>query len=417
MIGLSKAATAVIIVIIIIVIGVAAYYLYTGQQGGATTTPPATSTSPGTTTTTGAGGVIKIGFFAPLTGPASADGLAARAGAEIAVEIINKNGGVLGKKIQLVVYDDALNPDQAIAVANKLIEEDQVVAAVSGSYSSTTLAASGVFEKKKTPLVVAYAVNPKITEGKHYVVRVGMLAETEGKVAAYAAVEKLGAKYVAILYIDNPYGQSLADAAKKKVEELGGQVVFMDKFQFKTSDFSPWLTKIKQLEDQGKLDVLMIFGYYEHAVAVKQAREMGIKAKIIGAEGFDSPKFIEIAGKAAEGVIIVTDFDRDSDNPLVKQFIQMYREKRGIEPDMVAASSFDAVMVIAKAIEKAGSLDKAKIMEAIRSLKDYNGVAGKILYFTENGNAVKELTLQIVRNGEFHRFAIITEKDLITPSK
>ncbi len=408
--GISKAAAIGIIIVIVVVVGVAAYY-FTYKQPAA---PSPTSPAPGP----GAGEeVIKIGFFAPLTGPASADGIAARTGAEIAVEMINRNGGVLGKKIQLVVYDDALNPDQAIAVSNKLIEEDQVIAAVSGSYSSTTLAASGVFEDKKTPLVVAYAVNPKITEGKRYVVRVGMLAETEGKVAAYAAVKLLGGKNIAILYIDNPYGKALAETAKTKVEELGGKVVFMDKFQFKTDDFSPWLTRIKQLEDQGQLDVLMIFGYYQHAVAVKQAREMGIKAKIIGAEGFDSPKFIEIAGKAAEGVIIVTDFDRDSDNPLVKDFIKAYKEKRGIDPDMVAASSFDAVMVIAKAIEKAGTLDKEKVMDAIRGLKDYNGVAGKILYFTENGNAVKELTLQIVENGQFRRYAVITDPELITPSK
>ena len=398
MLGLSRGAAIAIAVVVIIVIAGIAYYFYTMQAP----TGPETA---------------KIGFFAPLTGPASADGLAARTGAEIAVAILNEKGGVLGKKVELVVYDDALNPDQAIAVSNKLIEQDGVVAAISGSYSSTTLAASSVYEKKETPLVVAYAVNPKITEGKKYVVRVGMLAETEGRVAGYTAVKLLGGKYVAILYIDNPYGAALADSAKKEIEKLGGQVVFIDKFQFKTEDFSPWLTKIKQLEDQGKLDVLLIFGYYEHAVAVKQAREMGIKAKIVGAEGFDSPKFIEIAGRAAEGVIIVTDFDRDSSNPLVKEFVKRYKAKRGIEPDMVAASSFDAVMVLAEAIKKAGSLDKAKIMDALRSLRDYNGVAGKILYFTGNGNAVKELTLQIIRNGEFHRYAVITDPNLITPSK
>ena len=361
--------------------------------------------------------VIKIGFFAPLTGPASADGIAARTGAEIAVEIINENGGILGKRVELVVYDDALNPDQAIAVAHKMIEQDGVIAAVSGSYSSTTLAASSVFEEAGVPLVVAYAVNPLITKDKTYVVRVGMVAEVEGKAAGYAAVNMMGAKKVAILYIDNPYGQALAENAKKTVEALGGQVVFMDKFQFATDDFSPWLNRIKAIEDSQGLDVLMIFGYYQHAVAVKQARELGIKAQIMGAEGFDSPKFIEIAGDAAEGVIIVTDFDRESTNPLVQEFIKRYKEKRGIDPDMVAASSFDAVMILAKAIEKAGTLDKQKIMESLRSMENFDGVAGKIIKFTPGGNAVKELTLQIVKNGEFRRYAMITKLDIITPSE
>ncbi len=361
--------------------------------------------------------VIKIGFFAPLTGPASADGIAARTGAEIAVEIINENGGILGRRVELVVYDDALNPDQAIAVAHKMIEQDGVVAAVSGSYSSTTLAASSVFEEAGVSLVVAYAVNPLITKDKTYVIRVGMVAEVEGKAAGYAAVNMLRAKKVAILYIDNPYGQALADNAKRTVEELGGQVVFMDKFQFATDDFSPWLNQIKAIEDSQGLDVLMIFGYYQHAVAVKQARELGIKAQIMGAEGFDSPKFIEIAGDAAEGVIIVTDFDRESTNPLVQEFIKRYKEKRGIDPDMVAASSFDAVMILAKALEKAGTLDKQKIMESLRSMENFDGVAGKIIKFTPGGNAAKELTLQIVKNGEFRRYAMITKLDIVTPSE
>ncbi len=385
------------IIVVLAIIAVAAYAILRGGIGGPET--------------------IKIGFFAPLTGPASADGIAARTGAEIAVEILNEQGGVLGKKVELVVYDDALNPDQAIAVSHKMIEQDQVVAAVSGSYSSTTLAASSVFDEAGVPLVVAYAVNPLITKDKQFVIRVGMVAEVEGRAAGYTAVNLLGARKVAILYIDNPYGKALADNAKAKLEELGAEVVFVDKFQFATDDFSPWLNQIKSIEETKGLDVLMIFGYYQHATAVKQARELGIKAQILGAEGFDSPKFIEIAGPAAEGVIIVTDFDRDSPNPLVKEFIKRYREKRGIEPDMVAASAFDAVMVLAKAIEKAGSLDKQKIMDALRGLTDYDGVAGKILRFTPGGNAVKELTLQIVRNGEFRRYGMITEEEIIVPSE
>ena len=360
---------------------------------------------------------IKIGFFAPLTGPASADGIAARTGAEIAVEIINERGGILGKRVELVVYDDALNPDQAVAVAQKLIQLDGVVAAVSGSYSSTTLAASQVFEGSRVPLVVAYAVNPLITEGKRYVFRVGMLAETEGKAAAYTAVKLLGYKTVAILYIDNPYGDSLAKTAKEYVEKYGGEVVFMDKFQFGTDDFSPWLNQIKAIDEEKGVDVLLIVGYYQHAVAVKQAKSLGIQAQILGVEGFDSPKFIEIAGDAAEGVIIVTDFDRDSDLEMTKEFTKRYIEKRNLDPDMVAASSFDAIMVLAEAIEKAGSLDKEKIIEELSKIRDFPGVAGKILYFTENHNAVKELTLQVVENGKFRRYAMITEEEIITPSK
>ncbi len=357
---------------------------------------------------------IKIGFFAPLTGPASADGIAARTGAEIAVEILNENGGINGKKVELVVYDDQLNPDQAIAVSQRMIQQDKVIAGVSGSYSGTTLAASNVWNDAGVPLVVAYAVHPDITKDKPYVFRVGMLAVTEGRIAAKFVMEELGAKNVAILNIDNPFGNSLVDSFKKTAGDRVS-VVFEAKFPFPTDDFTPFLNQIKSLEDQGKLDAILFVGYYPHAVGVKQARELGIKAPIVGVEGFDSPKFIEIAGPASEGVYIVTDFDRDKQTDMVKEFIKRYEEKRNIAPDMVAASSFDAVMVLAKAIEKAGKYDGKSIADAIQSTKDYDGVAGKIFFFTEDGNAVKEITVQVIKNGKFTRYKTYDDPELLKP--
>ena len=393
-----KAVAASIIIIVIVIAAAAAVWIESRGGGGGTK-------------------VIKIGFFAPLTGPASADGLAAKHGAELAVKHINEEGGITIKgkkyKVELVPYDDQLSSDQVVAVAHKMIEQDKVVAAVSGSYSGTTLAASPIFENSHVPLVVAYAVNPKITEGKKYVFRVGMMGETEGKAAGYAAVKFFHAKTIAILYIDNPFGSSLAEYAKKEAESLGAKVVYMNKFKFDTNDFTPWLTEIKQLNP----DVLMIFGYYDHTVAVKQAKNLGIKAQIIGCEGFDSPKFLEIGGSYVEGVVIVTDLNRDSSNPLVQKFIKEYKETYGIDADMVAASAYDAVRVLAKAIENAQSTKPDAIVNALENLKGYDGVTGHILGFTPGHNAIKYLTLQIVKNGAFHHYADITEKDIITPSQ
>ena len=144
---------------------------------------------------------------------------------------------------------------------------------------------------------------------------------------------------------------------------------------------------------------------------------MGIEAPIIGCEGFDSPKFIEIAGEAAEGVVIVTDLNRDSENPLVQKFLQEYKEKAGIEADMVAASAYDAVRVLVKGIELAQSTDPDDIVAALGSLSNYDGVTGRIVGFTEGHNAIKHLTLQIVQNSEFHHFGDITDPEIITPSQ
>jgi len=389
-----------IIVVLIVLIAVAVYFLT------APTEQPESEEC-----------VIKIGFFAPLTGPASADGTAARHGAELAVEHINEAGGIKigGKtcKIELVVYDDQLSTDQVVAIAQKLIEQDKVVGAVSGSYSGTTLAAAPIFEENGVPLVVAYAVNPLITQDKKYVFRIGMLGETEGKAAAYAAIHYFNASTIAILYIDNPFGSSLAENAKQYAEDHGATVVYFEKFPGDTQDFTPWLSVIKNLNP----DVIIFFGYYQAATGVKQARDMGIEAPIIGCEGFDSPKFIEIGGSAVEGVVIVTDLNRDSDNSLVQKFLQEYKEKAGIDADMVAASSYDAVRILVKAIESAQSTNPDDIVAALESLSSYDGVTGRILGFTEGHNAIKHLTLQIVQNGKFHHFGDITDPEIITPSQ
>ena len=390
----KKVATTVIVVVVIIAIiaGVLAYYY----------SQPSKKT----------GGTIKIGFFAPLTGEAAADGHSALHGAQIAVDYINSHGGVLGKKLQLVYYDDQLSPDQAIAIAHKLIEEDKVVAAISGSYSGTTLAATSIYNEEGVPLVDAYAVNPDITKGKPYVFRVGMMGETEGKSAGYAAVHYFHARKIAILYIDNPFGVTLYNYAKSEAENLGATVVYSAKFKFPTTDFTPWLTEIKNQNP----DLLIIFGYYQHAVAIKQARDLGINVPILGCEGFDSPKLMDIAKDYANGIVIVTDLNRDSNNSVVQYFLNKYKEVAGMPADMVGASSFDAVFVVAKAIEKAGSTDPAKIANALKSLTNIEGATGKIIRFTEGGNVVKYITLQQVKNLEFHFYAEITDPDIITPS-
>ncbi len=382
----------VVIVLIVIIAGIVAYYYSQPPQEEEKT--------------------IKIGFFAPLTGEASADGHSALHGAQIAVDYINEHGGVLGKKLELVYYDDQLDPDQAIAIAHKLIEEDQVVAAISGSYSGTTLAASSIYNEEEVPLVDSYAVNPDITKDKPYVFRVGMMGETEGKAAGYAAVHYFNATRIAILYIDNPFGNSLFTNAKAEAESLGATVVYSAKFSFPTTDFTSWLTEAKNQNP----DLLMIFGYYQHAVAIKQAKDLGLDIPILGCEGFDSPKLMEIGQDYVEGVVIVTDLNRDSDKDFVQDFLKKYEEVAGMPADMVGASAYDAVLVLSKAIEKAGSTDPQDIANALKSLTNLEGATGKILGFTDGGNAIKYITLQVVKNGEFHFYAEITDPDIITPS-
>ena len=157
---------------------------------------------------------IKIGLLVPLTGPAAADGFSAHSSVKLALERVNSTGGLLGKKVELIVYDDRADGKEAVALARKLIEQDKVVAVVGGSYSTPSRAMAPIFQEEKMPFVAAYAVHPNITKAGDYCFRNGFLGTVEEKSAAYAAVKMLKAKRIALLVSDNDFGRTLAEGFK-----------------------------------------------------------------------------------------------------------------------------------------------------------------------------------------------------------
>jgi branched-chain amino acid transport system substrate-binding protein len=176
-------------------------------------------------------------------------------------------------------------------------------------------------------------------------------------------------------------------------------------------DFKPYLSKIKELNP----DVIFASGYYfQTGPVLKQARELGIKARIIGEEGADSPKTLEIAGDAANGFVIVTNLNRDDKRPFVQEFLKSYEGRFKIQPDMVGASAYDAFMIICDGIRRAKSSDGKAMRDAIAATKDYDGLTGVIKGF-RNGEVVKEVQVQQVKDGRFRYFGVITDKNLITP--
>ncbi len=354
----------------------------------------------------------KIGIFSPTTGFAAADGTSALHGAELAVQYINERGGINGVPLELVHYDDAAKPDQAVNVARKLIEQDKVIAAVSGSYSGATRAAAGVFQEAGIPMISGYAVHPEITKTGNMIWRTGALAVVEGRVGGALAVDVLGAKRIAMLTIDNDFGVSLAESFKEYVLAKGAEIVFEEKYPLGEKEFRAILNRIKETNP----DVLYASGYYNEAAnIVRQAKEVGLTATIIGQEGYDSPKFLELAGDAAEGVIITTDLNRDSEREITQWFIRTYEEKYGIPADMVGASTFDAVMVLAYALKQGGTKPE-QIVKALAELRNFEDAAtGPFYRFTEGREVVRPVTAQIVKDGRFRFYAEFDDPELITP--
>ncbi|MFM9882650.1 MAG: ABC transporter substrate-binding protein [Burkholderiales bacterium] len=354
---------------------------------------------------------IKIGFHAPLTGFAASDGKSSLMGAELAVEQINASGGVLGRKLSLVVLDDQARPDQAVPIANKLIGEGHKVV-ISGSYSGPTRAAAGVFHGAKIPYVAAYAIHPDITRAGNFVFRTSFMGEVQGRAAAKLIGENLKKKKVTIAYVNNDFGQALVAGFKEAAPKFGLQVATEYSFAMGDRQFGSIVASVKRDEPEV---IYMPAYFFNGGPLTAQLRAGGVTAPIVGTEGIDTEKFMEIAKGAAEGVLVTTSLDRDSTDPAMRQFIADFQKKNSVPADMVAASTHTAVQVVAEAIKKAGTADDgAKIREAIAGTRDLQTATGKIS-FNSLGEVYKSAVIQIVKDGKFRGYAVIDDPVLLAP--
>jgi len=378
-------------------------------------TPPATN-EPGAEEQPANTEPIKIGFFAPITSPAaSADGLSAENSAKLAVKLINEAGGINGRKVELVSYDDGLDTTQAVSIAEKLTTKDGVVAVVSGSYSGPTRVAAPIIQNAGKVMVSAYAIHPDVINAGDFIFSQSFPGKVQGRAGAEFAVKTLGAKKIAIIAVDLDFGTELGNSFKEHAEANGAQVVSFDKVAISDNEFTAIITKLKE---KVKPDLIYIANYYAHAAeVVKQCKLQGLDVPILGTEGADSWQFLLTAGEHAEGVYITTNMNRDDKNEAVQQYIKRYREEYNLEPDMVGASTYDAFQVLFEAIKRVGADDPAAMRDAIASMTDFYTVTGNLIRYTSKGEAVKAVQIQRVENGEFHSVGEITDLAIITPDE
>ena len=353
---------------------------------------------------------VKIGFNVPLTGFAAADGKSALNGAKLAVKQANQAGGINGKMIELVVYDDQASPKQAVPISNKLIEKDKVVAAISGSYSGATRAAAGVFQSAEIPYISAYAVHPEITKAGNYVFRTSFMGEVQGRAGAKLIGATLQRKRVVLITLKNDFGKSLAAGFKEAAGQFNLQIVNEYEYSIKDRQFGPIVAKVKA----DAPEAIYATGYFFTAgPLVSQLRAAGITVPVIGQEGYDSEQFIKIAGKASEGTIITTSLDRDSNSSETRTFISEFEAMAGHKVDMVAASGHTAMKVLVAAMKKAGTTSPSAIRNAIAQT---NLVASTgSISFNDLGEVQKNVQVQVVRDGDFHYHSEIRDQVLLAP--
>jgi branched-chain amino acid transport system substrate-binding protein len=341
---------------------------------------------------------IRVGHFASLTGDTATFGQSTDRGIRMAIEEINAKGGALGRPLELISEDDRSITEEARTAAQKLLQRDQVVALLGEVASSRSLAAAPEAQRAGVPMISPASTNPKVTEVGPYVFRTCFIDPFQGAVMARFAREELEAKRVAILFdFKQDYSVGLADFFRKTFTDLGGEIVADERYTSGDIEFRAQLTTIRAASP----DAVFVPGYYtEVGLIAKQARELGLDVPLLGGDGWDSAKTLEIGGAAVEGYYFSNHYAADSDSPRVKDFVQRYREKHGEAPDAMAALGYDAAGILADALDRAGDVKGDKLRDAIAATRDYDGVTGKIT-IDESRNARKDAVVLKIEGGKF----------------
>src|SRR5262245_26319121 len=350
------------------------------------------------------GGPIPIGHVASLTGDTATFGQSTDRGMRMAFEELNAKGGVLGRQLDLLSEDDRSITEEARTAAQKLLQRDQVVALLGEIASSRSLAAAPEAQRARIPMISPGSTNPKVTEVGDYVFRACFIDPFQGTVMARFAVDELKVKKVAILFdFKQDYSVGLADFFRKKFTELGGEIVADERYTSGDTDFRAQLTTIRAANPEA----IFVPGYYtELGLIAKQARELGIEVPMLGGDGWDSEKTLEIGGAAVEGYYFSTHYSADAESPKVRAFVKRYHETYGAVPDAMAALGYDTAHILSDALRRAGSPEGPKLRDAIAGTREFDGVTGRISIDGER-NARKDAVVLKIENGRFRYYRTI----------
>lgn len=350
------------------------------------------------------GETIKIGGNLELSGAAASYGSSINDGAKLAIEEINAAGGIGGKQIEYIPVDNKSENAEAVTAAIRLAEQEKVVAMLAPATSGNTVATVQIAEQYKVPIVTASGTAETVTVNEkgdvnEFAFRTCFIDPFQGIVAANFATEELKAKKVAI-YADSSsdYAKGLAKSFKEQIEANGGEVVIEEAYVADDVDFKSTLTNIKGENP----DFVFIPGYYEEVgLIVKQAREIGIEAPLMGADGWDSPTLVDLAGgDALNNTFITNHYSSGDPDEKIQDFVKAFSDEYGSQPNAFHALGYDTVYYLADAIKRAGDeVTGEAIQKALAETKDLSLITGTFTV-DEKHNPVKSATVLEFVDGE-----------------
>jgi branched-chain amino acid transport system substrate-binding protein len=346
---------------------------------------------------------ITIGLYGPLTGPSAVSGESLKNGAQIAVDQINAHGGLLGRQVRLIEYDDRSSPEQALRVVTKLVQVDKVDAIIGSIHSGNILVAGPVVEAAKIPLVGAGTSPTWLQKGYTYFFRaLGNGELSTQQLANYARAQ--GWKKIGIIHSNDEYGNSGAKLFASVVSGVGGEVVSNQSFTHGDRDFTGQIGLIASAAP----DALFVWALTDDlGPLTQQLRQLGYSGPILGAEGYAIPETIKMAGAASDGVVFASQYlvpnsVEEAPTSELRSFLESYQSTFKTLPVSDASfRGYDAANVIIEGIRRAGTTDGAAVRDAIGSIEGLKGLAGVFNYVGGKGEGIHNVRLFTITGGKF----------------
>jgi branched-chain amino acid transport system substrate-binding protein len=314
----------------------------------------------------------------------------------MAADEANAAGGLNGKQIDILVQDDRSDASEAATIVTKFVTQDQVHAILGEVASSRSIAAAPIAQNAKIPMLTPSSTNPEVTKKGDFIFRSCFIDPVQGAAIAQFAARTLGAKRAAIL-VDrkNDYSTGLEKVISATFTKLGGQIVGTQSYQEGDQDFNAQLTSLKGSSPE----VIFVPGYYNDVgLIAKQARDKGITVPLLGGDGWDSAQLYAIGGTALNGSFFSNHYSPYDTDPKVQKFVNDYKARYGAVPDALAATAYDAALIMFDAIKRSKSLDGTAIRDSLAATKNFPGVTGNVT-FNENRDAVKPIVMIEIKDG------------------
>lgn len=343
------------------------------------------------------GDVVRIGLSAPITGNYAEYGQNFQVSVQMAADKINAEGGLRGKKVEIVVMDSKGDPREAAIIAQKFVDDQSIVAEIGDFTSTACLAAAPIYERGGLVQLSPTASHPDFAPAGEYMFGIVGTQDAEGPFNVKTlAQEYMGLKSAAVIYINNDWGVVTRDRFVKAAKANGLKITAEQPFMEGEKDYSAILTKLRQSNPEGLHIVAM---YTEAALIARQVQKMGWKVKLFAPSSVFSSKLLELGGDAVEGLVTNNFFVLTDPNPAVQAYIKEFEKRAKRFPNLHAACAYDSMMLVANAIKKAG-FDRSAIRDALAETKNFRGVTGPIT-FTKVGDVVRAYKILVVEKGEF----------------